>query len=132
MTKEQKNKISELRSASSSYREIAEQLGVSVNTVKSFCSRKSKPEPETTGSDVCKNCGATIMQTSGRRRRVFCSTECRLKWWNSGENRGGHQGCVQLTCAHCGKGFSAYRCKDRKYCSRACYTKSRFGGVADD
>ena len=39
MTNKQKEKISVLRQAGTSYKEIAEQLDLSVNTVKSYCQR---------------------------------------------------------------------------------------------
>lgn len=31
------------------------------------------------------------------------------------------------TCAHCGKPFTAYGNKERKYCSHNCYISDRFG-----
>ena len=33
----------------------------------------------------------------------------------------------EYTCAHCGKPFTAYGNKGRKYCSHECYIADRFG-----
>jgi len=36
-----------------------------------------KPPPET----QCKNCGADLPCTSGKRARKFCCDKCRAAWW---------------------------------------------------
>ena len=64
-----KTRILELRAKGLVYREIAEQLGMSVNTVKSICNRNK---------GVCKNCGTALV---GRKEKIFCSGKCRLQWW---------------------------------------------------
>ena len=112
-----KTRILELRAKGLVYREIAEQLGMSVNTVKSICNRNK---------GVCKNCGTALV---GRKEKIFCSGKCRLQWWYAHST---NRGYVPITCAHCGKEFMAYPSKARKYCSHTCYIQERFGGEEHD
>ena len=37
----------------------------------------------------------------------------------------------ECVCECCGKTFSSYGNKNRKYCSHSCYIKGRFGGGED-
>lgn len=68
MTNEQKKKIAELRSAGATYAKIGEALGISKDTVKSYCRRNNLSAPQDTpASDtapsVCRECGAPLVQT---------------------------------------------------------------------
>ena len=80
---------------------------------------------------ACKQCGKLIKIIPKRKPRKFCSDTCRTAWWNS------HPGCVdrkavyEYICAHCGKPFTAYGNKERKYCSHGCYISDRFGEERD-
>ena len=129
MTDQQRNQIEAFRQRGDSYKNIADVLGVSVNTVKSFCRNNGLSRKKTSASDdVCPICGKAIVQTAKRKRRKFCSKECRVVWWNSNRNIRQRQGTVVVQCAYCGKEFSAYPNERRKYCSHSCYVTDRFQG----
>ena len=135
MTDNQKTEIAKLRAAGKGYGNIARTLGISLNTVKSFCRRNNSHESTADPSVVftgetmrCENCGREIRQMVKRKRKRFCCDKCRNAWWNS------HLDCVkrkaiyEFTCPHCGKKFQTYGDKRRKYCSHACYIAARFQG----
>ena len=132
MTDLQKEQIATLRSQGYGYKRIGQLMGLSVNTVKTYCKRNALGGSVTnqTGSaeKVCKCCRATLVQTPGRKRRVFCSDACRTKWWNAHPELVKHRGDRQVICGHCGKPFSANKNSTRKYCSHACYIADRFHG----
>lgn len=121
MTDEQKLKIIEMRGKGVTFAKIADSLDVSLNTVKSFYRRKQD-------LNVCKNCGTPITQPPRARKKMFCSDKCRMKWWNSHPQNISRKAIYDFTCENCGRVFQAYGNDHRKYCSRSCYTKSRFGG----
>lgn len=131
MTDQQKELIRTMRLSGIGYVKIGETLGISDNTVRSFCRRNGLSD--TAKNTVsCKQCGKLIKVIPKRKPRIFCSDSCRTAWWN------GHQDCVarkavyEYTCTHCGKQFTAYGNAGRKYCSHACYIAHRFGGERDD
>lgn len=135
----QKEQIRNLRREGMSYAKIAKQVDVSRDAVISFCRRNGlqeikKPIPvvNTDAADVCRECGKPLIQVDGMKRRVFCSKECRVKWWKEHPERLNQKAVYQYTCPNCGKPFSAYGNSKRKYCSHACYISDRFGGGADE
>lgn len=133
----QKEQIRSLRSEGRSYAEIAKQIDVSRDAVISFCRRNGlqdikKPVKEITVTDGCRECGKPLVQIDGMKRRVFCSKDCRVKWWKEHPEQLNQKAVYQFTCPHCGKPFSAYGNAKRKYCSHSCYISDRFGGGADE
>ena len=135
----QKEQIRNLRREGFSYAEIAKQVDVSRDAVISFCRRNGlqkikKPisAAKTDAADVCRKCGKPLVQVDGMKRRVFCSKECRVKWWKEHPERLNQKAVYQYTCLYCGKPFSAYGNSKRKYCSHTCYISDRFGGGADE
>lgn len=135
MTNEQKARITSLRHDGIGYATIAAILGISKETVKSFCRRNalkgntaSSPPPE----GMCRNCGAEIVQNPKARKKVFCSPDCRNTWWKSHPQPLMTTDKFHYTCTHCGKLFTAYGTATRKYCSHACYISHRFKGSAAD
>ena len=127
MTKEQKILVLHYREQHMTYRQIGEKLGLSPDTVKTFCRRK-RAQSERTEESVqaqCRNCGAPVHLLPGRRERLFCSPACRTAYWRKHNLLGG----TPRYCAGCGAlltGGSA----SRKYCSHACYIRHRFGSTA--
>lgn len=127
MTKEQKTLILYYREQHMTYRQIGEKLGLSPDTVKTFCRRK-RAQSERTEESVqaqCRNCGAPVHPLPGRRERLFCSPACRTAYWRKHNLLGKDP----RYCAGCGAlltGGSA----SRKYCSHACYIRHRFGSSA--
>ena len=135
----QKEQIRNLRGEGLSYAEIARQVDASRDAVISFCRRNGLQEikkPITAvkiaAEDVCRECGKPLVQVNGMKRRVFCSKECRVKWWKEHPEQLNQKAVYQYTCPHCGKPFSAYGNAKRKYCSHACYIYDRFGGGTDE
>lgn len=127
MTDKQKQQIITLRRNGAGYGTIASQLGVSINTVKSFCRRHSLAAPPT--DRLCEQCGRPITQNPGRKRKRFCSDACRNKWWNSHLDLVKRKAVYTFTCPACGKKFIVYGNSHRKFCSHACYIAYRFGGI---
>lgn len=127
MKDKQKQQIIALRRDGAGYGSIANQLGLSINTVKSFCRRHSLAAPPT--DSLCEQCGRPIAQNPGRKRKRFCCDACRNKWWNSHLDLVKRKAVYTFTCPACGKVFAVYGNSHRKFCSHACYIAYRFGGV---
>lgn len=132
----QKEQIKSLRSEGRSYAEIAKQIDASRDAVISFCRRNGlqeikNPEKIISVTDGCRECGKPLVQIDGMKRRVFCSKDCRVKWWKEHPEQLNRKAVYQFTCPHCGKPFSAYGNSKRKYCSHTCYIAARFGGGSD-
>ena len=127
MTNSQKEKIRSLRMQGVSYLKIGEILGIPDNTVRSFCRRCGLGE-EAKNTCCCKQCGKLIKIIPKRKPKIFCSDECRAEWWNTHPENVQRKAVYHFTCAHCGKPFTAYGNKGRKYCCHQCYIADRFGG----
>ena len=70
MTDEQRVQIINLREAGNGYKKIGQLLGLSENTVKSFCQRRNLGGVivQTAAEvSVCKCCGKAVPQTAGRK-----------------------------------------------------------------
>lgn len=107
------------------YKKIATQLGLSANTVKSFCRKATAGMENTENDTVCMNCGKAIVQLPHRKKKMFCSDRCRMQWWNSHRDQVLHRTSFKVTCRFCGKEFESYGKKPRVYCSRECYDTAR-------
>ena len=138
MTPEEKNRLHALRKSGRSYTEIADEMGISKNTVKTYCRRTGlAPAAEVAPSAqalenrayrICPYCGKPVVQTPGRKEKKFCSDICRNRWWNSHMDLVARKAMYEYTCPTCGNTFSAYGNRKRKYCSHDCYIADRFGG----
>lgn len=130
MTSKQKQVIRDMRQRGLTYSMIAESLGLSINTVKSFCYR-DKTEVRNyavgTNKNLCKNCKKPLIQLKGAKPKTFCSDKCRYMWWNRNRDWAGRKALYHMTCQSCGNVFESYGNKKRKYCGRDCYTRSRYG-----
>ncbi len=131
--------ITILRTEKKSYGEIAKRLGLSVNTVKSYCLRhdlgdnriagpvpsrntrlKPKREPHPLVG-YCEECGTVFKQCKNGSRR-FCSSLCRQRWSRKYGN-----GKLKQVCPICGKEYPVFDTrKPRKYCSQECYRTARY------
>lgn len=135
MTNEQKEKIIRFRRQGFGYADIGRELGISKDTVKSFCRRNGltvsggKPFID---KDSCRECGKPLVQQEKKKSRIFCCKSCREKWWKEHADRIDRKAIYEFTCAGCGKPFTAYGNSKRKYCSHECYVSHRFGGGATD
>lgn len=137
MTQEQKEKIRRYRRAGWGYSRIAENLCLSVNTVKSYCRRSDisggSAEPATkitAGTTLCENCGKKIHQIAKQKKKRFCCDKCRNVWWNKHPDAVKRKAVYRFVCPHCRKEFKIYGDKRRKYCSHDCYIADRFKGGA--
>ena len=136
MTEEQKIKTRNLRAAGYGYTKVAQMLGLSENTIKSFCRRNGLNGvasqkvviPINKEEHFCLCCGVDVKQNPGRKLKKFCSDRCRNKWWNSHLDQVNRKAHYEYICANCGKSFSAYGNPNRKYCCHECYIEDRFGG----
>lgn len=137
MNDTEKLQIQRLRAEGCGYGTISEQLGISINTIKTYCRRHGfggvAVEPkEDSVKKFCRCCGIPVMQTAGRKEKRFCSDKCRNKWWNNNLDQVNRKANYEYICPCCKKTFTAYGNKNRKYCSHACYIEDRFGGGFHD
>lgn len=131
MTDEQKEKIIRFRRMGRGYADIGKELGISKDTVKSFCRRNSLTSadlPTVDTADRCRECGVEIKQRPKKKKQIFCCKACREKWWTQHPEQIRQKAVYGFTCAGCGKSFTAYGNSKRKYCSHECYIAHRFGG----
>lgn len=128
MTDLEKQKVRLWRSEGLGYGAIANRLGLSENTVKSYCRRNgltgvAAKKPVV----ICRYCGGALPPYSTGRKRHFCSDTCRRAWWKEHPDMGQRTAYYSMTCKQCGREFLSYGNKNRKYCSHTCYTAERFG-----
>ena len=128
MTNEQKQEINAMHQDGCGYSKIAKSIGVSENTVKSYC-RRQKAIIVSEKIDLCAQCGKPI-DKSKRSSRRFCSNACRIKWWNKHPKA---DMPYTADCACCGNEIQMRRKNERKYCSHRCYITARYmdGGSND-
>ena len=67
MKKKEIKAINEMQLQGKSASEIACNLGISINTVRSHIRR----HPVLVGGNPCKNCGKSIMPVLGRKEKLF-------------------------------------------------------------
>lgn len=132
MTDKEKQQIKILRESGESYAQISRMVGLPLNSIKTFCRRNNlvvanvQKKIETS---ICRYCGKPVEQNPGRKEKKFCSDKCRMLWWNSHTDQVNRKANYECTCGFCGKQFTSYGNKNRKYCSHACYIEDRFGGA---
>ena len=88
MTNEQKKRIAELRGKGISYAKIGEALGISGDTVKTYCRRnhitvKQESPATCTAPTFCKECGAPLGEVAVVRRafvQIFLSALCSIEF----------------------------------------------------
>ena len=120
MTTEQKETIKNLRYQGVTMVKIAEQLGMSINTVKAYWRRAELKK------GLCKYCHKPLVQVPGRKPKTYCDDTCRYNWWRLHREQANHHVVYHNTCAYCHKEFESFN-KDRKYCCHPCYISARFG-----
>lgn len=129
MTTAQKQQIKFLRDQGESYASIAGDLGISENTIKSYCRRNNigvaiKKNPPV-AANTCANCGCRLSHTPGAKRKRFCSKKCRMAWWKAHPEAVARKAVYRFVCQNCGTEFEVYGNANRKYCSRACFAAIR-------
>ena len=135
MTEKEKDAIERMRQRGLSYQQIADNLSIRKEAVRSFC-RTHGIGPKAyaiTDGPVCPVCGRPVKQPEGKgRKRRFCSDSCRTEWWDNHPSEKGYDiGRIRVyRCVKCGKLFRGYGSTERKYCSHECYISHRFGNGA--
>ena len=143
MTEQQKITIRNLREQNFSYIAIARAMSLTVSTVKSYCQRnglagnrkgafKSQSDNLKALPTFCRCCSSQIIQKEKVKRRIFCSDECRVTWWNSHLELVKRRNPHTDRCLCCGKEFTWHGSKVRKFCSHACYIRHRYEGVTNE
>ena len=127
MLSSQKDALRRMRENGKSYGQIAAALGLSENTVKSYCRRTGLQT--FVARTICPQCGKILLPEKHGRRR-FCSDACRYAWAYSHRILG-PQNAIQKQCAACKKPFFSYPSSHRKYCSHGCYIADRYGREAE-
>lgn len=64
------------RKAGIGYKQIAKELDLSANSVKSYCRRNglsSEALEQSLPESACENCGKSIEQKKGKKKKRFCS-----------------------------------------------------------
>lgn len=127
MTNEQKRTICSMRESGVPVNSIAEQLGLSINTIKSFCKRNHVLSGHIRNSNVhfCLQCQTKIPQAPHRKEKKFCSDKCRQLWWTENSALIPRNSQVERVCPVCKKSFLSYKSKHRIFCSRTCYGASK-------
>lgn len=92
-----RNEIQRLRQEGYGYVRIAQMLGLSENSVKSFCRRHPLPTDDSHKQTVstCPQCGTKVDS-----RRRFCSDACRTTWWNAHREHPNGKGQTRFICQH--------------------------------
>ena len=134
----EKSQIKELRQRGASYGIIAQMLGCKPEKVASYCRRRGingcafDPANAMNFIDnptaICKQCGGTFKLPLTGRKRMFCSTKCKDKWWSKNKDKLRTNQNRVRKCLGCDEYFTPASDK-RKYCSMLCYHESRW--IAD-
>ena len=131
--------IEVLREQGIGYRNIATELGITRDAVRNYCRShelagdrtKKKAAEKKQDPEKCAWCGESFEQNERGRKKRFCSSECRLAWWN--ENRASLKKRASsmrvCKCKGCGKDFIVYSTAERQYCSQDCYFEHRFNRI---
>ena len=138
MTEIQRSKIFEMRADDISYKQIADTIGLSVDSVKGYCKRnhltgdikivKLNSKLSEKRTDVCLMCKNPISQKSLGTVRKFCSDECRRTWWKQNPEKciKNENAIYKFICKYCGRESESYGNSKRNFCSHDCYVKFRF------
>ena len=121
MTTKEKEDIVRLQKEGKGYRNIATELDLPLNSVKSWCRRHSC---SIEGIDCCLQCGAEVNNTPHKKPRKFCSDACRLLWWKEHPEERTLKTAYSHTCRYCRQVFTNNRSK-ADYCCRECFAKAR-------
>jgi IS30 family transposase len=139
MTTNQKQQVINMRQQGWTYAKIADSIGLSKNTVKTFCwrnktiscdaSEAAANNENNANKNQCEQCNKPLEQRPKQKPRRFCDDACRYAWWSKNRGSLNRKAVYPLVCAHCRESFDSYGNKDRKYCRHECYIAARFGNA---
>lgn len=96
--------------------------GVNMSNSKNNSVNELERKSEQTGYAInCKHCGGKIFHLQKRHNKIFCSTKCRLTWWNANLDIVKREAFYNKVCFRCGKPFTVYGRGGAKFCSKNCY-----------
>jgi hypothetical protein len=126
LTDEVKSEIRTLRITGLSYRQVATETGLSRDCVRNYCKLIGL---DGLGSELpfvlrCKFCSKPLDRKATGRIPVYCSVECKRKWYQANPKMHEH------TCYYCGKEFKSVA-SIAKFCSHKCYERNRFYHMED-
>lgn len=124
MTNIEKSKIQLLQKKGYGYKRIAAEIGLPVNSVKTYCRRHPVEIATDPALSGCEHCGKEIQQPPHRKTKRFCSDACRMAWWKEHPDQIDRVASFSYICPECGIRFTS-RNRGRIYCSRACYAQAR-------
>ena len=123
MTTEQKGMIVVLQQRGFGYRKIAEETGLPMEAVKTYCRRH--PITEADGEKgLCEQCHALFAIEPHRKKKRFCSDACRMAWWKAHPELIKRNKVYPTVCECCGATFDSIR-QGSRFCSRKCYADFR-------
>ena len=128
MNRTPKEEIIRMRREGLSYNKISVTLSVPEGTVKSFCLRNNlggMAAPVFDSPNHCRYCGKKLKESPQSKVKRFCSDRCRMSWWKSHPEKLNRHAVQKCYCSFCGTEFVSYSSAQRKFCSRACYGKSK-------
>ena len=138
MTDYERQEIYKLRKEGLGYKAIGTILGITRDSVRSFCKRNNLDgNRKVVGLNIgvmeekellCLNCGSLMKIKDKGRPRKYCSDECRRTWWKNNKDKRTESevATYKYKCLYCKREFSIYGNKKRKFCSHDCYIKYRF------
>lgn len=135
MIAEKREEIRLLKSAGMSFRKLAEYTNENVSVIRTQCKDLNTVETNYQLPDLieekqaCAYCGKPINQEGKGRPKRFCSDECRRKYWkaNRDKMKQNPDAIYTKVCPYCGKTFTAYGNKHRKYCCHEHYVLDYYG-----
>lgn len=118
---EVKNEIRTLRMKGLSYRQVAAETSLSRDCVRNYCKSIGL---DGLGRELpsvlrCRFCGKPVEKKATGRMPVYCSTECKRRWYQANPTMYDHK------CCYCGKEFKSVAAV-AKFCSHKCYERNRF------
>ena len=126
MTDQEKNQIREYQLNGLEPKKISELMGLPHNTIKVHCYRHPVTKAEISDhKGVCRYCGKLLLHTPKKKRKHYCSDNCRMAWWKDNNAKLNKKAFYHIICQHCGSEFVSYGNAKRKFCSRSCYAQSR-------
>lgn len=82
MTNETKTLIISLRESGKSYGDIATITGICESIVKTICLRYKKQNED---KNKCKYCSKKLKFIKGKKKKIFCSDNCRMLYWKENQ-----------------------------------------------
>ena len=132
MTSEEKIKLRKMRFDGESYTKIAAVIGVSANTIKSFCRRNNLQNIESENNEpknTCKNCNKKLTVSEKQKPKIFCCDNCRFMWWKNNRDKMQKKAIYLIECKNCKKIFESYGNNKRVFCEHSCYVACRFSNL---